>query len=136
MKTKGEITAAICEKMARVERDHTGRGPRDISAYLLQDLLLVRLKGIMTPVEEHLITSTTPGRGEELLKQIRHELLMTAKPILVPLVADLTGVPVLGVLHDICMVANEEFVIFLLGGTPPVREPKRKSEQSDGSRTL
>lgn len=133
MKTQGEIAAAVCERMSRLEREFTGRGPRDISAYLIQDLLLVRLKGIMTQVEEHLATSITPGKGEDLLKQVRNELLIMAKPILVALVAELTGVEVLCLLHDLSMGTNEEIVIFVLNGVPQVRETKRKKEPAEGN---
>ena len=45
MKTAGEIEAAICEGVSRFEQDYMGRGPKDIRAHLLNDLLVVRLQG-------------------------------------------------------------------------------------------
>jgi hypothetical protein len=39
MKTQGEIEATICEGMARFEQEYMGRGPKDIHAFLIGDLL-------------------------------------------------------------------------------------------------
>jgi uncharacterized protein YbcI len=55
MKTLGEIEAAICEGVARFEQEYMGRGPKDIRAHLLGDLLVVRLKGVLTAAEQQLV---------------------------------------------------------------------------------
>ena len=39
MKTQGEIEAAICKGISRFEQDYMGRGPKDIHAYLINDLV-------------------------------------------------------------------------------------------------
>jgi len=46
MKTQGEIEAAVCEGMSRFELEYMGRGPKDIHAHLIGDLLIVRLQGV------------------------------------------------------------------------------------------
>ncbi len=46
LKTQGEIEAAVCEGVSRFEQDFMGRGPKDIHAYLIGDLLVVRLQGV------------------------------------------------------------------------------------------
>ncbi|MHB1561537.1 MAG: Na-translocating system protein MpsC family protein [Isosphaeraceae bacterium] len=53
MKTQGEIEAAICEGITRFEQEDRGRGPRDIRAHLLGDLLLVRLQSVLTAAEHY-----------------------------------------------------------------------------------
>ena len=55
MKTQGEIEAAICEGIRRFEREYMGRGPKDIHTHLIGDLLLVRLQGVLTAAEQHLV---------------------------------------------------------------------------------
>ena len=59
MKTQGEIEAAVCEGIARFEQDYMGRGPKDIRAHLLGDLLVVRLQGVLTAAEQHLVTDAS-----------------------------------------------------------------------------
>jgi uncharacterized protein YbcI len=55
MKTQGEIEAAICEGMSRFQQEYMGRGPKDSHAHLIGDLLLVRLHGVLTAAEQHLV---------------------------------------------------------------------------------
>ncbi len=57
MKTRGEIEAAICEGMARLQQEYMGRGPKDIHAHLFGDLFLVRLQGVLTQAEKQLVKS-------------------------------------------------------------------------------
>ena len=64
MKTQGEIESAICEGMSRFEQDYMGRGPKDIHSYLLGDLVLVRLHGVLTAAEQHLVQALPPKRAE------------------------------------------------------------------------
>ena len=63
MKTQGEIEAAICEGVSRFEQDYMGRGPKDVYAYLLGDLLVVRLEGVLTAAEQHLVKSLSADKG-------------------------------------------------------------------------
>ena len=55
MKTLGEIEAAICAGITRFEQDYMGRGPKEIHTYLIGDLLIVRLKGVLTAAEQQLV---------------------------------------------------------------------------------
>ena len=57
MKSQGEVEAAICEGITRFEQEYMGRGPKDIHAHLIQDLLVVRLKGVLTAAEQQLVKS-------------------------------------------------------------------------------
>ena len=82
MKTRGEIEAAICEGITRFEQEYMGRGPKDIHTYLLGDLLVVRLQGVLTAAEQHMVKSVPREKGRGLLKQVRTELIETARPIM------------------------------------------------------
>ena len=82
MKTQGEIEAAVCKGMARFEQEFMGRGPKDVHAHLIGDLLLVRLEGILTAAEQHLVTVFPAEKGRDLLKQVRSQLIEVARPAL------------------------------------------------------
>src|SRR5689334_25285760 len=82
MKTQGEIEASICEGISRFEQDYMGRGPKDIHAHLIGDLLLVRLKGVLTAAEQQLVKSLPAEKGRDLLKQVRTHLVETARPVM------------------------------------------------------
>ena len=57
MKTKGEIEAEISEKMVQFELDYMGRGPKDMRTHIMDDMVLVRLKGVLTQAERQLTKS-------------------------------------------------------------------------------
>lgn len=126
MKTHGEIEAAICDGVARFELEYMGRGPKDIRAHLIGDLLLVRLQGVLTAAEQHLVKALPAEKGRDLLKQVRVQLIETARPFLEAMVQDVTGVKVLSLHHDVSTVTGEEVVLFTLAEAPPHRESKKK----------
>ena len=126
MKTQGEIEAAICEGVSRFEQDYMGRGPKDIRAHLLGDLLVVRLQGVLTAAEQHLVKSLSADKGRDLLKQVRTHLIETARPVMEAMVQEITGVKVLTLHHDISTLTGEEVVLFTLAESPILRDAKKK----------
>jgi uncharacterized protein YbcI len=126
MKTQGEIEAAICEGVSRFEQDHMGRGPKDIRAHLLDDVVLVRLQGVLTAAEQHLVKSLAPEKGRDLLKQVRTHLIETARPLMEAMVEGITGVKVVSLHHDISTLTGEEVVLFTLAAPPVSREGRKK----------
>ena len=52
-----------------------GRGPKDVHAHLIGDLLVVRLKGVLTAAEQHLVKTLPSEKGRDLLKQVRSHLI-------------------------------------------------------------
>ncbi len=80
MRTHGEIEAAICEGMNRFEQEYMGRGPKNIHAYFIDNILFVRLQGVLTAAEQHLVKSQPPEKGRDLLKQVRTHLLLKPLP--------------------------------------------------------
>ena len=126
MKTHGEIEAAICDGISRFEQEYMGRGPKDIRAYLIDDIIFVRLQGVLTAAEQHLVKSQPPEKGRDLLKQVRTHLLETARPLLEAMVQEVTGMKVMSMHHDISTVSGEEVVLFTLAETPLFRETKKK----------
>jgi uncharacterized protein YbcI len=125
MKTQGEIEAAVAEGIARFEQDYMGRGPKDIHAYLIGDLLIVRLKGVLTVAEQQLVASLPAEKGRDLLKQVRIHLIETARPIMESMIQDVTGIRVVSLHHDISTVTGEEVVLFTLAESPLYRETRK-----------
>ncbi len=125
MRTQGEIEAAICEGVARFEQDYMGRGPKDIHAHLIGDIIVVRLLGVLTAAEKQLVQSLPAEKGKDLLKQVRTHLMETARPVMEALVEDVTGVKVLSLHHDISTKTGEEVVLFTLVKSPAFRETKK-----------
>jgi len=103
-----------------------GRGPKDIRTHLLGDLLVVRLQGVLTAAEQHLVKSLSAEKGRDLLKQVRTHLIETARPVMEALVQEITGTKVLSMHHDISTSTGEEVVLFTLTESPILRDARNK----------
>lgn len=126
MKTQGEIEAIVCEGITRFEQEYMGRGPKDIQTHLIHDLLLVRLTGVLTAAEQHLVKTLPTDKGRDLLKQVRTHLIETARPMMEAMIQEVIGVKILSLHHDISTVTGEEVLIFTLANSPLFRQVKKK----------
>ncbi len=124
--TKGEIEAAICKVLAQFELEFMGRGPKDVRTHLLGDMLVVRLQGVLTAAEQHLVAAMPNDKGRDLLKQVRTQLVETARPALEALVTDITGVPIISLHHDISTRTGEEIIVFTLAESPQLRDSSKR----------
>lgn len=120
------MEASICQCISRFEHEYMGRGPKDIHAHLIDNLLVVRLQGVLTAAEQHLVKTMPVDKGRDLLKQVRSQLIEIARPALEELVRDITGVKPVSLHHDISTITGEEVVIFTLAEPPQRRDLKKK----------
>ena len=126
MRTSGEIEAAISDGIGRFEQEYMGRGPKDIRCHLIDEMLVVRLQGVLTGAEQQLVKTLVAEKGRDLLKQVRTHLVEIARPALESMIAGITGVRVVSLHHDISTVTGEEIIVFTLSGPPLFRETKKK----------
>lgn len=126
MNTQGEIEAAISEGIRRFEQEFMGRGPKDVHSHLIDDLVVIRLQGVLTAAEQQLVESLSTDKGRDLLKQVRTQLIETARPFLESMVVQVTDVKVVSLHHDISTTTGEEIIVFTLAKSPLVREKKKR----------
>jgi len=125
MKTQGEIESEISECMGQFEQEYMGRGPKDIHAHVLGDLLMIRLRGVLTAAEQQLVKTLPADKGRDLLKQVRTHLIETARPVMEAMIQEITGVKVLSLHHDISTATGEEVILFTLAEAPTFRETRK-----------
>ena len=89
LKTKGQLEALISEAIIQFEKDYMGRGPTETKTYLVDNLVIIKLQGVLTPSEKQLANSAESDSGRELIKKMRHALLQKGRCVLDGLV----GVP-------------------------------------------
>lgn len=97
--------------MVGFELDYMGRGPKDVRTHIMGDMVLVRLKGVLTQAERQL--TKTPD-GVELIKKVRSTLIETAKPLLSRFLDEITGAKVISLHTDISTVEGERVIVFTL----------------------
>ncbi|MDD4101320.1 MAG: DUF2294 domain-containing protein [Kiritimatiellae bacterium] len=121
MKTKGQIEADISEAIVTFEREYMGRGPEEVRSYLLEDKILVCLRGVLTPAERQLACNGAEGQGRSLIKQVRMELLEKARPLLDTIVREITGQTIKSLHTDISTLTGERIIVFSLTGLATFR---------------
>jgi uncharacterized protein YbcI len=110
-KTQGQLEADISVQIIQFEKEHLGRGPKEVKTYIIQDMILVRLKGILSPAEEKLATETD---GTQLVKQIRRRLIESSRKVLENIILDLSNAKVKTLHTDISTRTGERVIIFVM----------------------
>jgi len=118
-KNRTEIEMEISRVIIHFEKEYMGRGPLETKTYIVDDMILVRLKGVLTPSERKL-TQTQNDRSQYLLKQVRNELLAGGRPMLETLIRDIVGVDVKSVHTDISTKTGERIIVFTLQQKPEI----------------
>ena len=117
-KTKGQLEAEICDAVIKFEKEYMGRGPLETKSYIIDDMVLVRLKNVLTQAELKLADAADRRDGRELIKRIRITLLEQGRPLLEAAVEKIVGVKVKSLHTDISTVTGERVVIFSLVSLP------------------
>jgi len=126
MKTRGEIEAAVSKGVTSFMQEFMGRGPKDICTHLIEDLLLVRLQGVLTAAERHLVAALPADKGRDLLKEVRTHLVEVSRPRLEKMIEDSSGMRCISLHHDVSTVTGEEVLLFTLTQAPGMRTAKSK----------
>jgi len=120
-KTKGQLEAEISEAVIMFEKEYMGRGPLATKSYLIEDMVLVRLRGVLTQAEHQLATTGDASRGRGLIKQVRIELLEKGRPLLESAVEAITKRKVRSLHTDISTTTGERIILFTLDAAPEFR---------------
>lgn len=119
-KTKGQLEAEICEAVIKFEKEYMGRGPLETKAYIIEDMVLVRLRNVLTQAELKLAAAPDSKDGRELVKRIRITLLEQGRPLLEEAVEKILGVKMKTLHTDISTVTGERVIIFSLRSAPAI----------------
>lgn len=111
MPGKGQIEAAITAAVTQFEREMLGRGPKEARTFLVHDLVVVRLKGILSPGEQQVARE---AGGIDLIKQMRTRLVESFDRELAQIVEQHTGVRVASMHTDISTRTGERVFVFTL----------------------
>ncbi len=110
-RTIGQVEAEIAAALIQFEKDFLGRGPKETKAYIIEDMILIRLKGVLTPAEQQLAKNT---EGTELIKRLRSNLLEQARELLSGTIEKITGLGVTSLYTDISTKTGERIILFTL----------------------
>ena len=123
MKTRGQMEAEIGEALIRFEKEYLGRGPVETKTCLIDDMAVVRLKGVMTQAEHQLARSAESSKGRELIKLMRIELVERGRSLLETSLEAVTGKKVVSLHTDISTVTGERVFVFIFDAAPEFTLP-------------
>ena len=109
--TKGMVEAEVASASVKFQREQQGRGPADVKAHLMGDMILVRSAGVFTTTEEKLSTSE---EGRRLIRSARHEMRSISRSEIEETVSIITGIRVLRSYFDIDVGAAEQVEVYVL----------------------
>jgi len=109
--SRGEMEAALANAIVQFEKEQLGRGPAETRVFIIEDMILVRLRGVLTPAEAKLAQTSD---GHVLIKQVRRELLEASRSLLEGIVQEKTGSRVLSLHTDISARTGERVIVFAL----------------------
>lgn len=107
-KSRGELEAEFSREMIRIEKEFLGRGPHEVRTFFLDDMVIVRLRGILTPAETKLAEG---GEGRELIKDTRRKLFEHARPLIETAVERILEARVISMHTDISTKTGERLVV-------------------------
>lgn len=107
-KTRGQYESEITRAIIEMEKDFLGRGPTETRTFFVDDMILVRKRGILTPAETKL--AETP-EGEDLIKQTRRQLFESSRPLIDKIVNRVLGCNVVTMHTDMNAGMNERILV-------------------------
>ena len=107
-KTRGQVEAEFTKAIIQFEKEYLGRGPVEARTYFVDDMVLVRLRGVLTPAESKLAESRN---GQVLVKEVRRQLFETSRPVLDDLVRDILGCEVISLHTDVSTRTGERVIL-------------------------
>ena len=109
--TKGQLEAKISEAIIKFEMEYMGRGPMETKTYIIDDMIFVRLKGVLTPAEKKLAKTV---EGADLIKKTRVQLLGSARLLLKNILFEITNCQIRSLHSDLSTKTGEKIIVFTL----------------------
>lgn len=112
-KSKGMVESEISRALTQWEKDYLGRGSLTVKSDILRDMIIVTLRGVLTPAEYSLC-----GNKEGLLsiKRNRTSLVESGIEDLSKTIFDMTGFEVVSFHTDLSTRTGERVMVFRLSG--------------------
>ncbi len=109
--SKGELEDKISKLLSRWEKDYLGRGSLVVKTDILRNMVIVVLKGVLTPAEKKLVVTQ---EGLMVIKRMRSDLVESGVDHLTSLVEEATSAKVTSFFTDISTRSGERVMVFMM----------------------
>ncbi len=111
--------------MIKLEKDHFGRGPLEARTFFINDMILVRLKGILTPAEVKLANNWD---GQTLVKETRRQLFEVSRPLIEEIVREVVACQLISLHTDMSTKSGERVVVLIVDVDLDDKYPVRRNK--------
>lgn len=108
---RGKLEALISNEMISFQREQLGRGAESAKTYIKDDMIIIRLQGVLTAAEKQLAMQE---KGKSLVKEMRYQLEEIIRPQLEALIQEITGLNVISLHNDISTKTGERIDVIIL----------------------
>jgi len=108
---QGEMENQIKNAIIKFEQEFMGRGPDEVKAFIVRDLIVIRLRGVLTPAERQLAKTV---EGVEMVKRLRQNLIAQGRDKLMEQMHAITGAKTTALFTDIDTQIGERVFVFTL----------------------
>jgi uncharacterized protein YbcI len=109
--TKGQLEAKISEVVTKFEIEFMGRGPKQIKTRIFEDLIVIRLKGFLSPAEQKLAESES---GVDLIKKARIMLFENGEDYFKQIIGQVVDIGIESIHSDVSTRTGEKIILITL----------------------
>ncbi len=110
----GELQARLSNEIISFEKSIMGRGPEEVRSHLVDDMVIMRLKSVLTRAEMKLLEDSDSEREAELIKEFRLKLFEKNRGRLEEIIENVTGRRIRSMHTDLNTRAGERVIICVL----------------------
>jgi len=111
-KSKKQMEDEINKALIAFQEEYMGGAPASVQAFIVQDILMIRLSGILSPSELKLAEENQEGC--QLVKESRWRLLENVQDVLCSIVKRITGCSLSTLYTDVSTRTGEMFLTMTL----------------------
>jgi uncharacterized protein YbcI len=110
----GKVRSRLCTEIIHFEKEIMGRGPEEVKAYIIDDMVILRLRGVLTKAEMNLLEHNASEEERMMIKDFRHRLIEKNRHHLDEMVREVLGCGVKSVHTDLSTQTAERIIILVL----------------------
>ena len=111
--TKGTLESEISKALTHWEKQYLGRGSVSVKSDILRDMIIVNLRGILTPAEYSVCKDKD---GLLSVKELRNSLVESGVDELKKIIFTTTGFEVTSFYTDLSTQTGDRVMVFKLSG--------------------
>lgn len=109
--TRDVIEREVADTVTRYHRDQQGVSPREVTVYVVDDMVIAKTSGVFTHTEERLVQTS---EGRKLVKSARYDQRSACRRDIEALIARIVGCPIERSFWDLDIRSGDQVEVYVL----------------------